>query len=450
MRVALKVALLVLVVLLCMQGVLGALRIRREARIVTGELERDHRLLGAALVEAVERADPEGDQPEAVAELLEQIESAEGAIALSLQEGGGAHVNQRIRDGQLVTEIPTRLGGAPMRLVLEEPLTEVQRVVSEGRRRLLGTGTLLVLVGLAAAALGGHVVVGRRLEALVLRSEAIGGGDLAPRAVREGGDELRELARALEDLAGRLGASQRHALAEQEARLATLEQLRHADRLRLVGDLAAGLAHELGSPLHVVAGNAELLEHDRSLGDEPRQIAAEIHDQVRRLSGLVNRLLELAHPEPVRGEPTDLQVLWDDLRATSHGLARGTGVRIVLGDPVAERVDLRPPLFVQAMANLVRNAVQAQPDGGEVRLSARVDGDAVELRVEDDGPGVPETLRDRIFSPFVTTKAPGQGVGLGLALVEGLVEEAGGTIHIEDGPGGRFVVRLPRLGTEAT
>lgn len=444
MRVALKIVLLVLLVLLSVQSVLGALRIRRETRIVTEELERDHRILGAALVAAVERAEPDGLA--GVERLLERIESAEGAVALDLRRGEGRGTVQRLEGGDLVTEIPARIGGEATVLVLRERLSEVDRVVSEGRRRLLGTGALLLLLGLAAAAVGGQVVVGRRLDRLVGRAEGIGRGELAPCAVPDGGDEIASLARALEALAAELTESRGRAEREYEARVATVEQLRHADRLRLVGDLAAGLAHELGSPLHVTAGNAELLQHDGALSDDAREIAGEIGAQARRMSGLVQRLLELAHPAPRGGAPSEVAALWEDLRSTAHGLTRGTAVELRMGDAPAGRLDLRPTLFVQALANLVRNAVQAQPDGGEVRVAGERDGDWVVIRVEDDGPGIPEALRDRIFSPFVTTKAPGQGVGLGLALADGVIEEAGGSLRLDEGPGARFVVRLPVVG----
>lgn len=432
-----------MLVLLVVQGLMGYTRLRREAWIVEQELRRDHRILGAALVTAL--AEGEGRPIAAAQALLDEVEFAEREIRLSVELGGVSDPTQMQVGRDLVTELPLELAEGPARLVLREPMIEVERVASEGRSELLARGTLLLSLGLLAAALGGQAVVGARMEQLVRRSRAIGRGELAPGLELPGRDEIATFGRALEALAQQLDEARGRAEAEQIARQAAVEQLRHADRMRLVGDLAAGIAHELGSPLHVIAGNAGLLLADGELSVDQRETAEDIRGQTERMAGLVKRLLELAHPQPPSEAIEPLADIWEDLRSTGEGLVRGTGVRLVVSDPPEVAVRLRPALLVQAMANLIRNAVQAQPQGGAVRVSATPRDGTVELVVEDDGPGVPELLHERVFAPFYTTKPPGEGLGLGLPLVRGVIEEVGGSVKV--GPsvsgGARFVVTLP-------
>lgn len=443
MRVALKIAAWMILVLLAVQVMMGLARLDREAKIVEQELQRDHRIVGSALVAAVEHQ--AGDLAQSQA-LLQEIELAEREIELELSLASVQAPSQAIQDGLLVTDLDVRLPSGPARLRLREPMSELERVSQEGRRQLLLSGGLLLALGLLAAASTGRFVVGKRMERLLGRAVEIGNGDLSPRAPLHGRDELTELGIALETLASNLEQARVQAQQEQAAREQAVEQLRHADRLRLVGDLAAGVAHELGSPLHVISGNARYLSSAQGLTPELQETADDIRDQAERMTHLVRDLLELAHPKPPSGSLEPLPQIWGDLRSTGEGLVRGTRVRMELSPPPQVYVHVRPALLVQAMANLMRNAVQAQSErGGAVQVSALPVGDHVELRVDDQGPGVPPELRESVLAPFYTTKPPGQGLGLGLPLVQGIVEEAGGTLRIEDAPSGgaRFVISLP-------
>jgi signal transduction histidine kinase len=447
MRVALKIAAWMTVVLLVLQIVMGLIRLDREGRIVEQELRRDHHIFGAALVAAVERQAEQGDGlPEALA-LLDDIELAEREIALDLDLVQVIEPSQRVRDGVLVTEMAVNLAGVTGRLTLREPQAELQRVALEGQRQILVESSLLLAFSLLAAALGGRVVVGTRIQKLLKRSVQIGQGDLAPQVPVAGGDELAEVGKALEHLACELERARSSAIAEYDARQTAVEQLRHADRLRLVGDLAAGVAHELGSPLHVISGNANFLADAAGLSPMLRETAQDIRDQADRMSRLVRDLLELAHPKPPSESLQPLADIWGDLRSSGEGLVRGTGVHLVLSSPPELSVKVRPALLVQALANLIRNAVQAQPEGGAVRVSAVGRDARVDLIVEDDGPGIPKSMHASVFATFFTTKPPGQGMGLGLPLVQGIVEEAGGLIRIERSAssGARFVVTLPAV-----
>ena len=445
MRVALKIVALLMAVLLVVWGTLEAGRVVRETQIVEAELQRDHRILGTALVAAIQARPLEERSPAVLEELLERVELAEREIHLELRPGAIDDLRQQVLPGGVVTSLPLHLREGEYQLVLREPLDEIDRVTQQGRRSLLlGSGLLLVL-GLLASAVGGQIFIGQRLERLVGRAAQIGRGELAPALAARGRDEIGAMAQALEDLAVQLDTSRQHAAREQEARLEAVLQLRHADRLRLVGDLAAGVAHEVGSPLHVVGGTARLLQDDPDATDEIRESAALIRNQVARMSTLIQRLLELAHPDPPAQGAELVAPMWSELSATAGGLVRDTGVVLEVGEAPPGCIPMRSAWFAQIFANLVRNAVQAQPGGGRVRVTGTVAGDQLVIDVDDAGPGISDEVRERIFSPFFTTKEPGEGLGLGLSLVEGLIEECGGTVQAGDSElgGARFSVTLP-------
>ncbi len=201
------------------------------------------------------------------------------------------------------------------------------------------------------------------------------------------------------------------------------------------------MAHELGSPLHVLLVNAEALSASVSDPDL-RDMAQDIRSEAMRMDGLVSQLLALAHPQPSRAARESLPAMWEQMRGAAEGLVRGSPIELELCPPPDVHVCMHGPLFVQIMANLIRNAMQAQPHGGSVRVSATSSDGQVTIDIDDDGPGVPDELRDRIFAPFFTTKPPGSGVGLGLSVVRGLVGEAGGQISMHTAPSGGARVRL--------
>ncbi len=449
MNVAIRLVGLVMMVLLVLWSGTEVARTLREAEIVQQELQRDHRILGLALQVAIERLDDDEGLAEA-RQLLEDMELAEREIELSLVAAPTAF-EQRVVGDALVTDVPLELGDEAATLTLTEPLDEVTVVLRQGRRNMVLRGAFMVFIGTLLTAVGGRWLVGRRLDALVDRTRSMGRGDLTPRELPEPKDEIGVLATALEEMAGDLKRAREQATSEQEARLRTEQQLRHADRLRLVGDMSAGVAHELGSPLHVIAGSARLLAESRQLDDDQREIAGDIRAQALRMRDLVSRLLDLSHPHPPPPQATPLPRMMEDAVITARGLVRDTAVKLTIDPPPDVLVRFRPSLWTQIVANLIRNAEQAQSGEGTIHIGFSASDDEVCMVVEDAGPGVPEQDKPRLFDPFFTTKPAGEGVGLGLPLVRGILEEAGGRIEADDSPlgGARFRVYLPLASLEA-
>jgi signal transduction histidine kinase len=248
-------------------------------------------------------------------------------------------------------------------------------------------------------------------------------------------------ARAL--LLERLVEQRTQALREKELQLA------NGERFAAAGTLAAGLAHEINNPVAFVLANLNHLQSLRKEGDsagEIEEVLLETQEGVARLRGIVDELLRLARTGERGSEPVDLaKVVGSVLRMVRH--EANEKVRIETALATVPPVLGDPGLLGQVVLNLLQNAIHALVDAGRagrVRVVLAMDGERVELRVEDEGPGIPDHVVPRVFEPFFTTKAQGQGTGLGLAVTREIVSRHDGTIDVETGAGGtRFRVRLP-------
>ena len=223
-------------------------------------------------------------------------------------------------------------------------------------------------------------------------------------------------------------------------------EMRRADRLSALGRLSAGVAHEIRNPLAGIRMTAELLRGRVADSEELVPFVDVILEEGARLDRIVDSLLQFAKPAEPRLAPLDVPTLLDRAARLAEGRAAERGVRLELG----ERADLPQPLadcdqILQVLLNLMLNAVEAAPEGGTVRLSARADSHARRLvfEVMDRGDGVPTHVRERIFDPFFTTK-PG-GTGLGLSISQNILRQHGGSLRIETPSEGgtRAVAVLP-------
>src|ERR1019366_2312500 len=239
-------------------------------------------------------------------------------------------------------------------------------------------------------------------------------------------------------------------LAETNRRLEHAQaEARRSERLAALGQLSAGLAHEIRNPLGVIKGSAEMLTQKLQASDElARELAGYISTEVNRLSALVTEFLDFARPLHAQPHPADLVALLERVLQVVGSRFADKAVRVerhyASGLPL---VPLDESLCEQAFLNLVQNAYEAMQDeahGGTLRVAVRPttlnDCGGVELRLADNGPGVTNELREEIFNPFVTTKKT--GVGLGLSIVSKIVDGHHGSIHVENAPEGGAVFTL--------
>jgi signal transduction histidine kinase len=241
-------------------------------------------------------------------------------------------------------------------------------------------------------------------------------------------------------------ALRRHVEREREERRLAVEQLRHGERLQVIGTMAAGVAHELGTPLGVIAGSAEFLETDQLEPARVRELGRMIGDQARRMTTIIRHLLEFGRRGGARRAEVDLDEIVGATVEMMGATARKHGVelRVTPSGSLVARVNASE--IEQVLTNLVLNAVQASPAGGVVVVRASVRGDRAAIAIEDRGGGIAADALPRIFDPFFTTKGVGAGTGLGLSVSYGIVRDHGGAIEVESelGRGSVFTVLLPR------
>jgi signal transduction histidine kinase len=247
-------------------------------------------------------------------------------------------------------------------------------------------------------------------------------------------------------------------LAETNRRLEQAQaEARRSERLAALGQLSAGLAHEIRNPLGVIKGSAEMLSQKLGQSDPlSTELAGYIFTETNRLSALVTRFLDFARPLHADLSPQDIAVVLDRALNDVARLWKGPAIRIEKAyESNLPPVPLDESLCEQAFVNIVQNAYDAMGElsGGSLRVeitkATAGRGDGVAVRIEDTGAGIPAELREQIFNPFVTTKKT--GVGLGLSIVSKIMDGHHGTIRIEggatqpgkSGPGTCFVLFFP-------
>jgi signal transduction histidine kinase len=359
----------------------------------------------------------------------------------------------------LHTYVPVLVAGQPAgALELSESLEERDRYVRNTIHRILvNTLIVFVLTGTAFAALGGWFV-GRPVNSLIRRANAIAQGDLEHRLQLRQKDELGQLARALNTMCDQLAATRDQLAKETAARIASLDQLRHADRLATVGQFASEVAHEFGTPLNVMMARAKMIRTSPAVDAETQNNAHIVAEQAERMTKIIHQLLDFARPKAPHRIRVDLCEILKRAADLLTSVAQGSGVVLRVDScSTPHWTDADPEQLQQVVANLVVNAVQATPPGGEVKIGCRLEevspsadiqrpaGRYCCIYVADQGQGISAEDLPRVFEPFFTTKKPGEGTGLGLSVSQGIITEHRGWIQVESeiGKGSRFTVYIP-------
>jgi signal transduction histidine kinase len=289
-------------------------------------------------------------------------------------------------------------------------------------------------------------------------SQAVASGDLSQSTGIQADDEIGELAVAFDTMTLRLRERTEEAahlyaetvqrnteLAEINTRLQqTQAQLIQSEKLAAIGELTAGIVHDVKNPLAVIKGLAEELMDGN--GGEEAQFLMTIRDNAARANVIVTDLLKFARQSDAVMEERDLRDTINACLRLTEYMARQSGVEVI--------VDLPPqPVYAtydasqmeQVLINLVQNAIQAMEDGGTLRINLSTADQVAAIAVQDDGVGIPEENLRRIFDPFFTTKAAKDGTGLGLSVSYGIVSNHGGAIDVESqvGVGSTFTILLP-------
>ncbi len=482
MRLVSKLTLLLMAGICAVLAIDGYLSVQRELDLFDHDMASDAKLFGQALaltsaevwetqgpnkaIAALERANSSHDHlrirwvslsadavaAHAPAIPLDKLAGLAPGFSVSVPASDSAH-------GHLYTYIqmgPDRHMGA---IEIGESLRAKHEYTGQTIKRIILVVSLTVLLCTVLALVLGAWLVGRPMGRLVARAREIGAGNLEDRLGLTQRDEIGALGREIDSMSVSLLAARERIERESADRLRAEQQLRHADRLATVGTLAAGIAHELGSPLNIVAERANMIHREEVVGDDALDNARIIREQAERMTAIVRQLMHFARRQTTEARRCDVVRLARETIALLRKLATDRGVEIELhGDSpeelqaTADREHLQ-----QALTNLVINAVQASPSGAAVTVSVqrreatRPDAQhaepqsCIELIVADRGDGIPKEQLERVFEPFFTTKDVGEGTGLGLAVTHGIVSDHGGWIEVESevGEGTRFRVLLP-------
>jgi two-component system, NtrC family, sensor kinase len=378
---------------------------------------------------------------------------SEGHEVVRIERSGGGL-------GDRTTYVPVPVQGKVLgALRLSESLREERRFVRSTLLHLFGTTAAIAFGAVLISILVGSSLIVEPMHALVLQARRIGSGDLTQRIESTSRDEISELVAEMNKMCSQIEESRARLKSETRARIATLEQLRHADRLATVGTLASGIAHELGTPLNVVSGRARMVETEAGNRTDIANNVRIIREQAERMTRIIRQLLDFSRlKSPQKAIADSTGILKETLSLLKpFAEKRSVAFDFAQEDPAAGTLAVDAEQMKQVFTNIVMNGIQAMPDGGTLKISLREEMAAVPdarsarmrkclcLAFRDQGCGIPPESLPRVFDPFFTTKGIGEGTGLGLSVSYGIVREHRGWIGVESevGKGSCFTIYLP-------
>jgi len=385
----------------------------------------------------------------------------------TLSAGDTIHVVRSADDDWHWSYVPISVAGVRSAALEVRESSEPQRRYIQMSHLAIASATLGVALTCGLIATGLELwFVGWPIQRLRDKARRAGRGDFSGPLVLPQHDEIGDLAQDLNAMCDNLAAADQRLSAATEARVAALEQLRHTDRLATVGQLAAGVAHELGTPLSVISARAQLLSSAEMPPAAVATNAGIIVEQADRMTEIIQQLLDFSRRRTVKLSRASLQHIVTRTFDLLSAVAERS--RVVLrcsaaDTPLLAYVDQNQ--MQQALTNIILNGIQAMPNGGHLTVSldtrrtrppgdpgaddgaadSATAGDFLCITVADEGTGIAAAQVSRIFEPFFTTKAVGEGTGLGLAVAHGIVAEHGGWITVDSTPGkgSRFMIYLP-------
>lgn len=443
-------------------GISAWLSVRDAIALHHADLAHDQAFTGNVLLGVLEREKALGLDEQRLTQLLADTQRSTSRMQLQLVSLNevtlSAEQQLALQHGETVFElnvwhtaqtwIPTDLpGGKPGVLWIHESLDAergiVQRIVVS---HILNVAVLCLCWAIVALGVGA-VVVGRPMRALADKARRIGQGDYStPLTIRQH-DEIGRLAIEMNHMCNELLSARERIQHEVDARASAQHALRHADRLTTVGLLAAGIAHELGTPLNVVSLCARMISTGEVSGDDVKAKAEIVSQQASHMTRIIRQLLDFARRrQPIMTLFSLSEVLKSTLNMLQP-LAEKQRCHVLLAEEVKSvEVEGDPNQLQQVIANLIINSIQAMPHGGPITVTLKTvkatppadvggpESNYAQLDVSDQGEGIAAEVLPRIFEPFFTTKEVGDGNGLGLPVAWGIVRDHRGWIAVASAP----------------
>lgn len=330
-----------------------------------------------------------------------------------------------------------------------KPLSLIKNDIYNARVYWILTTFLLLAVIITVV----YIVLYRNLsipiKTLLSATKAVGKGDFAHQIVlKSHGDEFSILAAQFNQMAQSLNEKDRTTKIEVENRIRLEREVRHNEQLVMVGRMAAGVAHELGAPLNVIDARAEQLQKKSDIAPQKYERNLEIiRSNVARITNLVRLLLNLARPFNLNLSAVNLRESLANALEQIESLAESNQVEIQLNVKNEILIKADPNYLQQVWLNILLNALQEMPDGGQLSVELKTDENFALTAISDTGKGILPEHFISLFDPFFTTKDVGKGTGLGLPIANRIVEEHGGIILAENNlnGGATFTVKLPLI-----
>ncbi|HEU0032252.1 MAG TPA: ATP-binding protein [Kofleriaceae bacterium] len=358
-------------------------------------------------------------------------------------------IAQSVRDEE---RAPTVLG----MLEVSRSSDAFETTTADWSRAIVLVAMIVVVTTIMVGALASRLV-SRPITKLLRGIDDVAKGDLSHVILSERDDEIGTIATRFNEMTFSLRESRNETQRQNEAKLALEQRLGHTEKLATIGQLAAEIAHEVGTPLNVIAGRARSIQRKAKDPDAVEKNAVIVAEQTARITRIIQRLLDFTRRKV--GTPDRAVFNLNELSLTTMELLSGQFSNAKVRTRL-ERAESLPRVagdadrMQQVLINLLLNAVQAMPDGGTLVVETRVvrrtrpgletgaEQDFVSIAVADTGVGIPADIKDKIFDPFYTTKEGQGGTGLGLAVCSGIVKEHDGWIDVEDAAGGGTIFRI--------
>ncbi len=332
---------------------------------------------------------------------------------------------------------------------------DVLEITGEDKQRALVLVLLIVIVTTIVVGALSSRFVSRPITKLLRGIDDVAKGDLSHVILSERDDEIGTIATRFNEMTFSLRESRSETSRQNEAKLALEQRLGHTEKLATIGQLAAEIAHEVGTPLNVIAGRARSIQKKSREPEVVEKNAEIVAEQTARITRIIQRLLDFTRRKVGSPERSSFKI--DELVTTTMELLAGQFASAKVKTKI-DRDDKLPAVagdadrMQQVLINLMLNGVQAMTEGGVLSIETRLvhrarpglegESDFVSVAIADTGSGIPADIREKIFDPFYTTKESQGGTGLGLAVCSGIVKEHDGWIDVEDAAGGGTVFRV--------
>lgn len=491
-----RLALLVALVVTALVGAAGYLETRLfEASVLRDLTETAHRTAQAVADDIELHPEPiDADElADTLHEFAEAVTSIRGITVVRLRGGGVellASTSSKVPDTWLdlaaraiSTNTVITAEGQPLIRTLVTPFLRNEQlfgavilsysVASAEQLRRRGRSIVLWFVPSAILAIAllvdglARKMIHQPLAMIRQTMRQVATGERSARAQVTSEDEIGEVARGLNDMLGQIEGFHdslqekvrdateelrraNQALGESYDRLVALrEALARAERMAAIGQTAASVAHQVGTPLNLISGHVQMIREQEGPDSPVTRRLQIVGEQITKVASIVRALLDRAR-QPYARVPTDLGVMIRRVAEIARPRLEALGIELLIeAAPELPPVSADEAQLELALLNLVTNSVDALRQGGSIVVSVTAPGRLVRVEVADTGPGISPEVLPRLFQPWVTTKQPGQGTGLGLSITREVVESHGGTIVATSRPGSGavFVIELPAAGS---